>query len=612
MKQRTLSSYIRPDILAINPYTAVPSLWKKTDDRLMPIIKLDAGENPYGCSPAVLRKLKTFSTYNVYPDPEYRGIRNAIGNYTNSNPSSILVGNGSDELLDILLRAIINDGDEIINCPPTFGMYEVLIRLNKGAMISVPRNANFSININDIRNAINSKTKAIIICSPNNPTGNTIPIEDIQKLLQTGLLIIVDEAYFEFSDQTVLPLLSKFSNLIVLRTLSKWAGLAGLRLGYLIADQMLITQLIKIKPPYNVNTAAVLAGRATLENPQLSTQTVKKIIIERERLQKQLTQFPSLTLYPSKTNSLFIQINDRSDALQAYLLEKNIAVRWYKDPTRSSAIRLTIGTPNQNKIVLACFKTFFMMTKTDSIIFDMDGVLIDNNAYEKAIILSVRRIVQNRKIKTTLVSSYSKAVKSVPQFNNDWDTAFAIVSLIKKDIPPSQVAAYLKPLTPAMQNSASYAKLKDVFQCYYLGTDLFEKTYDRPAPFFVRRSLITTERCLINFSILDEFKKRYALSIATSRPRMEALFAIQNAGLTKYFPANVIIAREDVRKEKPSPEPLLTAQKRLGRKISVYVGDTINDVLAAKQAKILSIIVGTKTKGDFCIKTINNLAEVLL
>lgn len=612
MKQQTTLSYVRQDVRSMSPYQAVASPWESTDEKIKEIIKLDAGENPYGCSPAVLKKLRAFTLYNRYPDTEYNGLRNAISTYTETKPSSIMVGNGSDELLDIVLRTILNENDEIINCPPTFGMYEILIRVNKGVAVSIPRLKNFTIDIEGIQNAITPKTKAIILCSPNNPTGNVTPIKDIKTLLETNILTIVDEAYFEFSTQTALSLLSRFPNLIILRTLSKWAGLAGLRLGYLVANPLMIKECIKIKSPYNVNIAAVLAGRTILENPQSSLRSVKKIISERERVSRLLTKDSRFIVYPSETNSLFIRINDPTYRLVPFLTKNQIFIRSYKDSGTTTAIRLTIGTPTQNNIFLTYLKKFFALTKIDSIIFDMDGVLIDNNAYEQAIMRSVQRAVENNTVSQAICRAYINVVKSVSGFNNDWDTTFAIVTLIKKKMPLPQIATVLRPLNSKQRNSVIYKNLKDIFQSYYLGADLFEKTYNKKPPVSMKKGLITQETCLIDKAVLDQLQKRYKLAIATSRPKMEALFAIQNAKLTVYFPQNTIVAREDVTLEKPAPEPLLTAQKRLQSVSSIYIGDTINDVLAAKKANMPSIVVGKKTKGNFSVENINNIMEVLL
>lgn len=596
----------------MRPYQAVISAWANTDDRLLDIVKLDAGENPYGCSPAVLACLKKFTAYNIYPDSEYRGLRLATATYTNTDPRTIMMGNGSDELLDLLLRAILNEDDEIIDCPPTFSMYAVLTRLNRGTLISVSRKKNFLIDTRAIMKAMTPRTKAVIICSPNNPTGNSTPLRDIKQLLQTGKLVVVDEAYFEFSDETVVPLLSEFPNLIVLRTLSKWAGLAGLRVGYMIANPNLISELMKIKPPYNVNVAAVVAARATLENPQPSLKTVATIVRERQRMTKFLKSLPSVTVYPSRTNSLFIQINNKFVVLQKYLTQNNIAVRYYSDSTTGTAIRLTIGTRMQNDTVMRVLQTFFAISGADSIIFDMDGVLIANNAYETAIMQTVRVVLNKPNLSAVTLLRYIRAVKSVPGFNNDWDTTYAIVRLLRNAIPVSVAPQRVAQLTRAARKSVTYKKLKDIFQSYYLGFDLFQKIYKRAPVVSVNNGLITGETCLINRKTLDALTKTYALGIATSRPRSEALFAIQNAGLTKYFPDNVIVAREDVRKEKPAPDPLWAVQKILRGKMSLYVGDTVNDVLAAKNAGMPSIIVGASVQGDFSITNSNALMEVLI
>ncbi len=257
---------IRKDIVAMSAYIPVASLWdlgNKFKQKPEEIIKLDAGENQFGYSPSVTEALKT-GLFNFYPDPEYKELRQALSDYVNVPINNIIVGSGSDELLDLLFRLILNEGDKVINCPPTFGMYAVAVQLNKGRLVSVPRKNDFSLDIPKIKKIINKKVKIIVVCTPNNPTGTVTDQKEIVELLETGKLVIVDEAYFEFSNRTAIPLIKKYPNLIVLRTLSKWAGLAGLRLGYGLMNSFFVEQLFKIKPPYNVNLAACAAGIATL------------------------------------------------------------------------------------------------------------------------------------------------------------------------------------------------------------------------------------------------------------------------------------------------------------------------------------------------------------
>ncbi len=360
-----LTKFVRSEIFNMKEYITVPSFWDLGED----YIKLDAGENPYGFSPKINKALADYKYFNYYPDPEYKELRKALAKYAGVKTEELMVGSGSDELLDLTMRLFLNEGDKAINCPPTFGMYTFLTELNKGIIISVSRLKDFSLDIENIKKNIDERVKVIFICNPNNPTGTVCDEKEIIYLLKKlGKIIIVDEAYFEFSGKTVVPLVKKYDNLIVFRTLSKWAGIAGLRLGYVIASPFLIKQLFKIKQPYNVNLAAEIAGKTALSDLTQATFIIRKIIKERERIFRQLQKIPNLIIYPSKTNFLFmkikfsqaslIKVNGNLSKLKAYLKNKKIAVRYYDSELTEKAIRLTIGKPEQNNQVIKALKEF--------------------------------------------------------------------------------------------------------------------------------------------------------------------------------------------------------------------------------------------------------------
>jgi len=357
MKNADLAKFIRKDILKMATYSPAPYLldlkekYKCSEDD---IIKVDQGENPYG-SPNVVRAalIRVKNIFNRYPDPEYKKLRHAISKYVGMGAEHIMVGSGSDELLDLVLRMVTKEGDEIISCPPTYGMYPMLIGLNKGKNVCIQRNTDYTLRVDEILKKINNKTKAILVCSPNNPTGNTVTEPEIRKLLNTGKLILVDEAYFEFSNKTFIPLCKEYNNLIVLRSLSKWAGLAGLRLGYVIMSPVFIDEIMKIKLPFNVNLTAEIGGIAALNDSHSIQKKIKKIISERERIYNSLNKLPSLTVYPSEANFLFIKINGSLSKMKDYLEQNRIFSRYYKE---ENSLRLTIGKPEQNDKIISCLK----------------------------------------------------------------------------------------------------------------------------------------------------------------------------------------------------------------------------------------------------------------
>jgi len=359
MKKIDLSKFIREDLVNYEEYKAVPSAYDlivQNNIEIKRIDKLDANENVFGPTKNLNTVLSNFRGYQYYPDPEYKQLRKAIGKYIGVSSDNIMVGSGGDELIDLLLRLILDPDNEIINCPPTFGSYTTFTLLNRGRLINIPRKDNFAIDVKKIQNSINEKTKLIIICNPNNPTGNLTPVEEIINILKSNKLVLIDEAYFEFSGKTTLPLIKKYPNLIILRSFSKWAGIAGLRLGYIIANPFLVKQIMKIKSPYNVNVAAELAGLIALTEIKIYKKIIEKIIKERERIYKALRKNNNLKVYPSDGNFLFVRPKETLfSKIKTYFQKNKIALRYYDSSLTGKAIRITIGTKLQNNKVINIF-----------------------------------------------------------------------------------------------------------------------------------------------------------------------------------------------------------------------------------------------------------------
>jgi histidinol-phosphate aminotransferase len=231
-----IKKLIRPELVTMKSYTPVEPtdvLSRRAKLSAGKIVKLDGNENPYGCSPKVYQALATYPYYHNYPDPEQRELRKALEEYTGLGRQHIVCGMGSDDLIDLILRLFLKPEDEVINCPPTFGMYRFSTDVWGGRVIDVPRTEDFTLDMPGIKKALTKRTKVIFIASPNNPTGNVAARKEIMELVDTGKIVVVDEAYFEFSNNvTVANSVPSYPNLIVLRTFSKWAGLAGLRIGY--------------------------------------------------------------------------------------------------------------------------------------------------------------------------------------------------------------------------------------------------------------------------------------------------------------------------------------------------------------------------------------------
>lgn len=317
------------------------------------VIKLDGNENPYGCSPLVQKALSSTNDYNIYPDPLNREVRKLLEDYTGYNSEYISVGSGSDELIDNILRISLDPGDKVINCPPTFGMYPFSTQVNGGEIVNIQRKQDYSIDVDSIVSAIDERTKVVFITSPNNPTGNLASEEEIIQLLNTGKWIVVDEAYYEFAKESIAPLVRSYSNLIVLRTFSKWAGLAGLRVGYGILPPEINEIIYRMKMPYNITIAAQIAVRETFAHMGYIQNTIEAIIVERQRLFNNLKEQGILDPIPSRSNFILCRVpNGYARQIKQHLENKGIFIRYFDNPLLNNTIRISVGKPEHTDAII--------------------------------------------------------------------------------------------------------------------------------------------------------------------------------------------------------------------------------------------------------------------
>jgi histidinol-phosphate aminotransferase len=337
------------------------------------IIKLDANENPYGMSPRARAALANLLYGHIYPDPESRALRAALSVFTGIPAENLLAGAGADELIDLIMRVTLNPGDVILNCPPTFGMYAFDADLNNAKIVNVPRKADFSVDVDGIlETAEKFSPKLIFLTSPNNPDGSLLPKLVLQKLLALSTLIVLDEAYIEFAapkslGKTISHItdVPKRENLIVLRTFSKLAGLAGLRVGYGAFPSWLMPTLWKAKQPYNVNVAASTAALAALDDTTYLTETVSKLVAERQRLFEGLSRIDWLSPYPSNANFILCRVKESlslskgAAQLKADLTQQHgIFIRYFNKPGLDDHIRISVGKPEQTDVLLSALQSF--------------------------------------------------------------------------------------------------------------------------------------------------------------------------------------------------------------------------------------------------------------
>lgn len=322
------------------------------------ILKLDGNENPYGPSDLAIEAIREAAlNYAIYPDPQQCELRSALSGHLGVPADQIVAGAGSDELIDLLLRLFVAPDDAVVICPPTFGMYRFSTLVQGGRVIEVPRDAQFAIDAEAAARAIESNdAKLVFLASPNNPTGNLISAPQLDRLLATDALVVIDEAYVEFAGTGgfVGRVAKGAPNLAVLRTFSKWAGLAGLRVGYGVFPPDVAELLMTVKPPYTPNSAATLAALASLEDSTALIERVNSIARDRVRLASGLERVPGLQPFPSQANFLLVRIEGRDAlAVRDELRKRGIFVRYFDTPPIDDCLRITAGTPEQNDVVIA-------------------------------------------------------------------------------------------------------------------------------------------------------------------------------------------------------------------------------------------------------------------
>ncbi|KAK4481864.1 hypothetical protein RD792_012775 [Penstemon davidsonii] len=393
----TGDSFIRPHLRKLSAYQPIlpfevlsTRLGRKPED----IVKLDANENPYGPPPEVFEALGSMRFPYIYPDPESRRLRAALAKDSGIEAEYILAACGADELIDLIMRCVLEPGEKILDCPPTFTMYEFDAAVNGALVVKVPRKADFSLDVEQISDVVErEKPKCIFLTSPNNPDGSMyillylfcciglhilsfhisyltsffllgsiIDDKDLLKILNLPILVVLDEAYIEFSGiESKMSWVKKFENLIVLRTFSKRAALAGLRVGYGAFPLSIIEYLWRAKQPYNVSVAAELAACAALENPVYLENVKVALVQERERLFKLLKEVPFLNPYPSYSNFILCEVTSGRDAkkLKEDLAKTGVMIRHYSNKELAGYVRVSVGKPEHTDSLMKSLKSLY-------------------------------------------------------------------------------------------------------------------------------------------------------------------------------------------------------------------------------------------------------------
>jgi len=334
-----VEDFIRPDLLDIKPYSAARDEFVASSQNL---VMLDANENNLA------------EQYNRYPSSNQLELRNAMAQKLNVLASQIMFGNGSDEVIDLIIRLFATPfQDNMIVCEPTYGMYRVTAKLNGVKVLDIPLNDSFEPDLTAIKS---SSAKLLWICNPNNPTGNVLTPSQIADIIESFKgIVVVDEAYIDFcKENSVVSLIEKYPNLIVIQTFSKAKGLAGLRLGYAISNSATITWLLAIKPPYSINSYTYTIALRQLQDNNWQ-QWITKINLEKERVAKALKGMPIVNkVFPSAANFILFEVENANELYQ-YLIEQGVVIR-NRNKQIKSTLRVTIGTKKENDLFLTNLK----------------------------------------------------------------------------------------------------------------------------------------------------------------------------------------------------------------------------------------------------------------
>lgn len=357
--QPTDSSYpvqpvhVRPEMdrmAAYIPGESLETFSTRTGIPVSQLIKLNSNESPYPPPPQVIQALGKHQFYNNYPDTESAALRKALSEYTGLDGKHIVVSHGSNELINLLWHIFLSVGDNIICCPPTFSLYTFITTFCGAYVVEVPRDGDYEVDVPAIVAALTPETKMIVLCSPNNPTGNPICEDDVLALLETGRIVVVDEAYVEFSRnrQGLAHLVPQYRNLIVLRTFSKWAGLAGLRIGYGLFPEWIVAYMRRAQCPFEVNVAGHIGAIETLKHVDEVMLNVRRIVEERARLFEVLSEQPYLEPIPSEGNFILSRVLDeeaKMEHIREVVESYGILLRYFQHPYLHNLMRVTVGLP---------------------------------------------------------------------------------------------------------------------------------------------------------------------------------------------------------------------------------------------------------------------------
>ena len=352
-----LRKLLRDDLDDLEEYVPVKPLDVLAAEIGLPVerlVKLDANENLYGPHAEVLKAIES-APFHIYPDPGQARLREAIAGFVGVAAEQVVAGTGADDLIDILIRLVMPKA--VVIPTPAFGMYRFLAKISRAKPIEVPRRPNFDLDVVGIRHAVHEGAGIVFLTSPNNPTGNPVNRAELEAICALETLVVVDEAYIEFGGKSVVPMIAEHPNLVVLRTFSKWAGLAGLRVGYSISDAELAGHMMALKQPYNVNVAAEAGAIAAIANYGEIREQIACIAAERDRMAALCAELGWLKPLPSQANFVLFAVEGRdAGEVVAQLRRRGVLVRHYNRGDLSNYIRISAARPEDTDRLMAALR----------------------------------------------------------------------------------------------------------------------------------------------------------------------------------------------------------------------------------------------------------------
>lgn len=509
--------------------------------------KLDSNENMIGPSPNVLKALQNITDKDVKIYPAYGEILNKLADYNKIKTSMLLPANGADEAISYIFDALVEPDDTILNITPSFPMPQIYAKALGCQYKQVPYAEKWTFPTDEFIKNIDETTKLIIITTPNNPTGEAISDQDLIKILKAAKnsYVLVDETYTTYAGNTFINLLSEYPNMIISRSMSKDFALAGLRFGYLIASEEIINHLKKIISPYSINSMAVIAACAALDDIEHLNYVISEVNQSKKLLTKALKPFVE-KIYQSDANFILADFGEKAEFVYKKLLKSGIKTKYFGEKAPlENCLRISLPSVKDTEYIIQALQP------RDLIILDMDGVLVDTSNSYRCAIQGVYEKFSCKK----LTKEQIQHAKNKGGLNNDWDLT---MYLLEQD-----------------GINLSFDEVVGAFQELYWGN--------------CGDGFILNEKALLSKESIEKLAEKYDLAIFTGRPKPEAKFVLKNWGLENYF--YPVITMDDVPRgmHKPNPWGVYEILRITNPNKVYYLGDTVDDMFAAKQAKVTGI-----------------------